>query len=144
MLFAMVAPLILVCGCASHRERVAFVYKEPLNIEFVGLQPTNNSYVAFFIATNSSDSLVRIEQAGAGVPVHSLEWKGHYYGLPMKLNEDTCTSGGLTFKLAPRNSYSFSVFVPRRGEPFRVGIWAWTSFSESIPQDVFWSDYVSQ
>jgi hypothetical protein len=106
----------------------------------------NDRCIAAFVMTNLSESPVWFEDLAVDFPNYSFEWKDHYYGLPQKAENGSCAGGGRVRKLAAGETCHFNITFHKRVEglkSFRVGVWVWTSLSETIPQDVFWSDYVS-
>jgi hypothetical protein len=142
-----IAGLLLACGCAAHRgEQTAYIYKAPVAVSLTNLRHTNDDCIATVVVTNESESPVWFEDMAVDEPAFSVEWKGHYYGFPWKVNGSRCTGGGQPRELTPGKSCSFPVEFDRSVQmlgPFRVGVWVWTCFGVAIPQDVFWSDYVS-
>jgi hypothetical protein len=135
----------LLGGCMAHRAQIDYVYKVPVAVLFESLCITNDSCIAAFKVTNLSESSVWFEDLATNLPVYSVQWKGHYYGLPEK-PDDSCCGASPARKMKAGESIRFDVPLQRRAsnlEPFRVGVWVWTSASDSIPQDVFWSDFVS-
>src|SRR5215468_7667620 len=108
---AIPAFLLLFAGCATHRQRQAFTYTEPIVISFTSLEPTNDYCIASFLITNVSEAPFWFDSLSSGDPIYCVEWKGHFYGLPIPQNGDECTGGGGAKLLPAGHARSFRVVL---------------------------------
>src|SRR5207245_2184401 len=106
--------LLVIAGCAVHHHPALFIYSAPVTVSFSSLQPSNSYCTAKFIITNVSTDPFWFDSLHSGDPIYCVEWKGHFYGLPIPQEAEECTGGGGAGVLDAGQSRAFSVVV-RRG-----------------------------
>ena len=135
--------LLVVAGCASHRDEHPYVYTPPIIVALKNLQHTNDNSIAVFTMSNVGSEPMWYDGEDQDHPACCMEYEGMMYSGHSP--GDFWGDAGLgRYELAPGQSVDFIFGRKDFSGPFRVGVWLGEEEDQKTMDDeIWWSAYIT-